>query len=323
MDPEEEAGNLEELLIVTPEEDAGNAELDAGTDNTADAEAEGTDAGNPDTGTDEEADAEADGEAAEGEEGTDTEPKYTVKRDGKEFQVSLKEALEGYQRQDDYTRKTQEVSEARKAADTELAAVRATRTQYAGVLEALQAQIGPADQEPTQEQWNTLQRDEPERYAVEWANHQRRAEQRTVVSAEQKRVADEAHADRVKQANEFVAGERVKLLDKLPAWKEPAKFEAGLKANREYAVKSLGFAEEEVNAAYDHRFVVAIDKARQFDALVARQKAAKTKLAAAPDMPAPGVRTQPNSRRATERAAAEKQLDKTGKAEDAAALLVM
>lgn len=316
MDPE-----IEGLLIATPTE-PGSAEAEAEVLDTVDAEAEEHDDSNP-PGTEDEPEAEAEGEAdEEPDSGADTEPKYTVKRDGKEFQVSLKEALEGYQRQDDYTRKTQEVSEARKAADDELAAVRASRAQYANVLEALQAKIGPADAEPTQEQWNALQTDDPERYAVEWANHQRRGEQRVAVAAEQQRVADEARADHVKQANEFVKGERVKLLDKLPEWKDAAKFEAGLKVNREYAVKSLGFAEAEVNAAYDHRFVVAIDKARRYDALIARQAAAKAKLAAAPDMPEPGTRTNPASRRQTERAAAEKQLDKTGRAEDAAALIM-
>lgn len=319
--------DIDSLLIVTPAADAdGSAGADAtiGDDNTAADGAAELDASNPeDTGTDEGTDGEADGEA-EGEEldrGTDTNPLYTVTIDGKPKQVTLKEALEGYQRTEDYTRKTQEVAEARKAADDELVAVRTSREQYANVLKVLQERVGPADQEPTQEQWNALQADDPDKYAVEWANYGRRKEQRAALTAEQERVAKETRDDQVKQANEFVAGERVKLLDKLPEWKEPAKFETGLKVNREYAVKTLGFTEPEVNAAYDHRFVVAIDKARRYDALMAKQAAAKTKLAAAPDIPAPGTRTNPPSRRHTERAAAQKQLDKTGRAEDAAALL--
>ena len=37
------------------------------------------------------------------------EPAYTVKIDGEEQQVTLEELQQGYQRQADYTRKTQEI----------------------------------------------------------------------------------------------------------------------------------------------------------------------------------------------------------------------
>lgn len=326
IDNEGQEVDVSSLLIATPDAQAeGSAEADAGNGNdTTVTDDEGElDAGNPE-GTDSEGADEPEGEEPDGEEdasGADTEPKYTVKRDGKEYQVTLKEALDGYQRQDDYTRKTQEISTAKQALDADTAAVRTSREQYANVLKVLQERIGPADQEPTQEQWNALQTDDPDRYAVEWANYQRRKEQREAITREQDRVSQETRADNIKQAQAFVDDQRVKLFEKMPEWKEPAKYEAGLKVNREYAVKTLGFTEPEVNAAYDHRFVVAIDKARRYDALMAKQAAAKQKLAAAPEIAAPGARRQPTSRRQTERAAAEKQLDRTGKAEDAAALM--
>jgi hypothetical protein len=314
------------LLIATPEK--GSAEADTATgDDTADLDADDIDDGSPDDdGTegdepDDEEEGEADGDD-EPEGSTNTDPLYTVTVDGKPKQITLKEALEGYSRTEDYTRKTTEVSAIRTEAETERATLRTAREQYSNVLEVLQQRIGSEADEPTQEQWNTLQAEDPDKYAVEWANHQRRGEQRTALKAEQDRVAKETHEERVKQANEFVAGERVKLLDKMPDWKEPTKFEAGMKVNREYAMKTLGFAENEVNAAYDHRFVLAIDKARRYDAIVARQAAAKKKIAAAPDIQAPGVRTEPKSRRQNERAAAEKKLNQTGRAEDAAALIM-
>jgi len=319
-EPEDIAG----LLIANP--DPGSAEGGSDVDNTTvddDADLDADD-NSAEAGTEGDDDSGADDEA--GSEGTDNEldaePRYTITRDGKELQVTLKEALAGYQRQEDYTRKTQEIADAKKAFDEDLAAVRAHREQYAGVLKTLQERLGSEDQEPTAEQWNTLQAEEPERYAVEWANYQRRKEQREAVKAEKDRVAEETRLDRVKQAQEFVKGERVKLLDKLPAWKDPKAYEKGMTVNREYAMSSLGFSEAEVNAAYDHRFVVAIDKARRFDALMAKQSAAKRKLAAAPDMPAPGARVPATSRRQAERDAAEKRLNKTGRAEDAAALIL-
>jgi hypothetical protein len=43
---------------------------------------------------------------------------YTVTVDGEELQVTLQEALQGYQRQSDYTRKTQEVASQRETLDS-------------------------------------------------------------------------------------------------------------------------------------------------------------------------------------------------------------
>ena len=48
------------------------------------------------------------------EEETDEEPKYTVKVDGEEIEVTQEELLRGYMRQKDYTQKTQQLAEQRR-----------------------------------------------------------------------------------------------------------------------------------------------------------------------------------------------------------------
>lgn len=52
---------------------------------------------------------------AEAEVGAPTSPTFTVTVDGETFEVSAEEAIKGYQRQADYTRKTQEVAREREA----------------------------------------------------------------------------------------------------------------------------------------------------------------------------------------------------------------
>ncbi len=102
---------------------------------------------------------ESEDEQSELEEDTQEEDKpqvFTVKVDGKEIEVTLDELQKGYSRTQDYTRKTQQVAEARKAAEAELQAVRAEREQYAQLLGALSEQVKAAA-EP-QIDWDRLYR---------------------------------------------------------------------------------------------------------------------------------------------------------------------
>jgi len=52
---------------------------------------------------------------------------YTVKVDGEEIEVSLDEALQGYQRQQAFTKRSQEAAEMRKAAEKEAAEAKQAR----------------------------------------------------------------------------------------------------------------------------------------------------------------------------------------------------
>jgi len=63
----------------------------------------------------------------EEEEVVETSPSYTVKVDGEEFEVTLDELRNGYQRQADYTRKAQSLAEQRKAYEANLEAVNQER----------------------------------------------------------------------------------------------------------------------------------------------------------------------------------------------------
>lgn len=251
------------------------------------------------------------------------EPRYTVTVDGKPVQVTLKEALAGYQRTEDYTRKTQEVAESRKAIDAETAQVRAHREQYAALLKTAQERLGPAEKEPTVEEWNRLRMDDPTMYAVEWAAYQQRQEARATLKAEQDRIAGEQSHEDLKKFKGYVDGEKEKLFAAFPAWKEEKKYIEGAKAIFEWAKTSLGFSDKELAHVYDHRIMVMADKARRFDALVSAREKAKQKLAAAPEMPEPGARTPQRKPSDMKRAAAMKRLNETGKAEDAAALLTL
>jgi hypothetical protein len=85
-------------------------------------------------------------ESEEDDEPVDDSPildeKFTVKVDGEEVEVTVREALEGYQRREDYTRKTQELSEARKAFESEI-------QEYAEVFDNVSAFEEAWEENPT------------------------------------------------------------------------------------------------------------------------------------------------------------------------------
>lgn len=72
--------------------------------------------------------------------------------DGEEVVVPVKEALAGYQRQADYTRKTQELSEQRKQVQYASALQEALQSDPAATLQLLQQQYGIATQ-PQEDEW--------------------------------------------------------------------------------------------------------------------------------------------------------------------------
>lgn len=288
----------------------------------ADDEAGEGDTGNPDEGTDADAgDAEGDGAGDEANEG-DPEPFYTVKIDGKEERVTLKEALDGYQRNKDYTRKTQEVADSRKVLDAELAGARQQRSEYANVLTALQAHLGAADKERTEADWNALRASDPTKYATEWTDFQRRDQQRNAIKAEQQRVADAEKSENTKVFGAYLAGERTKLQAALPILKDPVKGPEEIKAIRKFASETFGYSEAELEQAYDHRLLLIVNMARKWDTHSKALTAAKEKVDAAPDLPEPTNRQPTVNRKVKARADQMKQLDKTGKLDDALSLIL-
>jgi hypothetical protein len=335
--------DLAGLLVVNPDQGNERPDADSGNSPAADADTAGSEAevnwddadgehdnaddatGADETQTEDDGSAEAEGSD---EPQPEDEASYEVAIGGETKKVTLKEALAGYQRQEDYTRKTQEVAAAREALTAETEAARAHRASYKQVLDALEAKLGPANQEPTAEQWEQLKAEQPEQYAIQWADYQRRAEQRATLKAEKDRVANEETQEQRKALQNYVDGERVKLLDAMPQWKgkdgkiDAAKMTADIKEVRDYAAKTLGYTEQELNQAYDHRMILLARKAMLHDRAEAARKAAKAKLAGAPELPAPGSRVPQRNAKGKAQEEAQKKFARTGKVDDAVSLIL-
>ena len=90
---------------------------------------------------------------------------FTVKVDGQEVEVTQEELVNGYSRQQDYTRKTQELSQQRKTIEQQQAELEQRDAIYSQLLPKMEAQLkGVLGEEPD---WQRLYEDDPVGYVRE------------------------------------------------------------------------------------------------------------------------------------------------------------
>lgn len=240
----------------------------------------------------------------------------TVVIDGKEQQIPLKEAIAGYQRQADYSRKTMAVSELRKQVEAEANQIQQERAQYAQLLNALQQQL----QETVQREpdWERLYAEDPLEYVRQKDLYRENQERMQAATAEQQRVMSMMQQSQVQQLKEVVKQGREQLSEKIPAWKDTARWEQDRAKLRSYAQKELGYGEEEVSQVYDPRAVVALYKAMRFDEIMAKRPAPNAQTGPKP-MRAGSPQTAP-ARRTSEITRQKQRLAQSGSVKDAAKL---
>lgn len=243
--------------------------------------------------------------------------KFTVKIDGKDVEVTQDELVSGYQRQADYTKKTMEIAEARKAAEAEANAARQERQAYAQQLQFVQQQLGQALGEQQNIDWQQLLDSDPVEYLKQQHLFQERQAAFQRNQQEQQRLWQQQQAEQQTNIQKYLSEQREALLAKLPEWTDEGKAKAGTEEVANF-LRENAFTDEEIQGVVDHRHVLIARKAMLYDKLLAKAEAASKKVQAAPQkVERPGV-TQ--SGRPDQRTASFQRLAKSGKMEDAAAL---
>jgi hypothetical protein len=244
-------------------------------------------------------------------------PTYKVKVGKDEVEVPLEELLKGYSRTADYTRKTMEIAETRKAVEAEKAKIDEAarlRDTYAQRLSVIEQMLN----QDSGEDLATLKETDPIGYAVKVAEQAEREKQLNAVRAEQQRLAQQQQAEQSERLKAHLAAEAQKLSEAIPEMSDPVKGQAIRTDIRNYAQK-LGFSEQELAQVYDSRAVTALYKAMQYDKLVSNKGEATKKVSQAPKMLKPGTST-PEARQTQEAKQLRGRLKKSGRAKDAAAL---
>ena len=260
------------------------------------------------------ADSEDDDNEVEEEEQPQT---FRVKAAGEEKEVTLEELMQGYQLGADYTKKTQEVAELRKANEAERQAIeesKKVRDTYAQRLQAIEQFLTQGD---SQEDLAVMKENDPIGYAVKVAEMTEKKEQLNAVRAEQQRLAEQQQAEQSQAMQNFVAQEAQKLAQVLPEFSDKTKGEQVRNEIRNYG-KSVGYTDNELAQVYDSRHVITLHKAMLYDKLQKSKPSVKKKVAEAPKMVKSGTKVKQSVSDAQKKQMA--RLRQTGKKEDAAAL---
>ena len=200
-------------------------------------------------------------DVSQDEEQIDTQEKqdstYKVKVAGQEFEVTLDELRNGYSRDADYRRKTEELSYERKQFQSES---EKQRQDYSQKLNELNQSLSIAQQDLNAEinsaDLDKLYDEDP----TEAARVERRLKKKQEALNQS---MQKAQAEQKQQFETFLQDQQKKLVSKMPEFSDPVKA-SSLKANMKSTLNNYGFNDQEVAQVYDHRIVMLVNDAMKY-----------------------------------------------------------
>jgi hypothetical protein len=239
------------------------------------------------------------------------EPYYSVTVDGTDLSVNLEELIQGYQRNADYTRKTQELAQERNQSsefvERSKKDVEAKLQRLDQLNNAAQAQL---QQEYAEVDFEKLYDEDPVEAARLEHKMRKKHEQLAQVSQQTQEL----------QAQEFnkYLGEQQQLLSKkIPELLDDQKGPRFKQQMRDY-LGNIGFNDSEINSVYDHRYVMLVKDAMSYRNLQKAKPGIKKKVANAPKVVKGGVAKSKGQADAEAKRQQLSKLRKTGQVRDAA-----
>ena len=182
---------------------------------------------------------------------------YKVKVAGQELDVTLEELKNGYSRDADYRRKTEELSYDKKQFMSESEKQRqnySSKLNEANQLlsvaqQQLQTEINSADLEKLYEE------DPTEAARIE---HRLRRKQEKLNQAMEKTQSEQR-----KQFEGFLSDQKKQLASKMPEFSDPAKA-SQLASSMKTTLNNYGFNDQEISQVYDHRIVMLVNDAMKY-----------------------------------------------------------
>lgn len=198
-----------------------------------------------------------------------------VEVDGEE--ITVEELKAANLRQRDYTRKTQELAEQRKALEAKELELDGERAQYNQLLPALKERLEYKEPEPD---WDTLYDTDPTMAAKaerQWRKQQEeRQAQIAAVQAEQQRV-QALQQQKVQQMQEqYVTQQREMLPEVIPEWRDSKVAAQEATQIRDFLLGE-GFTEQDISGLTNATLVKLARKAMLYDRGETRVTAAKAK----------------------------------------------
>ena len=209
------------------------------------------------------------GQEDDGSEESDSdqdEQRFQVKVGGEEKELTLTELKSLAQQGADYTKKTQQVAEQRKALQAEQQAIEEAKYMRDAYAERLQAMEQLLNAQQPVEDLESLKDSDPIGYAVRVAEMSQNKEKLYAIQAERQRIAELQQAEQQQGMQQYLSQQAAVLSESLPEYSDPVKGEA-LRSDLRTFAKNLGFSDQELSAVRDARHVMALYKAMQYDKL--------------------------------------------------------
>ena len=214
--------------------------------------------------------------------------------------------------QADYTRKTQEVAEQRKAIVAESAKSRQEIAQRISSLdESLQRASTIIQSIEAQVNWDALRQVDPSAYL-----EQRELQGQRIRAYDQ--AKSERDSARAAAQQDLLAENHQRLIEAIPGWLDPTTAEREQVELASALVKEFNFTEEEVGKLADYRVVLMARYAAKYLALQAKAKDVKANVEKAPKLSKPGA-PQAGNAEALQTYNIVQRAKKTGDIKDAAA----
>ena len=195
----------------------------------------------------------------EEDEDPEDDPKlHEVKVQGETLKVTLEEALAGYSRTEDYTRKRQADVEEHATEMTGVWEVRSTYDAHLAQLQEVMKQLVPAEPD-----WGKLREEDPGKYAAAKQDYNDQVVALEKVTEERGRVQAETDKETIAARSVYLQGEFDKMVEAIPEWKNEAVRATEIGELRDFAQKNYGFSDEDLNSVVDHRILLLLRDSKQ------------------------------------------------------------
>ena len=232
----------------------------------------------------EEDELETDEEEAEDEYEVEEQKTYKVKANGTEQEVTLDELVSGFQKGSDYTKKSQELAAQKQAVQQEAHAIQEAmqlREEYSHRLSQVQQLL--QNQGDDGVDMAELKENDPIAWSIKTAEKTEQNKKLQLLQQEQDKLAYAQKQQVAQHQAKVVAHEAELLVSEMKEFSDPKKAEQVKKDIRSYG-KAIGFTDQELAQVYDHRHVMVLHKAAQWDKLQKANPSVNKRLVNAPKM---------------------------------------
>jgi hypothetical protein len=218
--------------------------------------------------------------------------KVALKVDGEPAEATIEELKNSFQIQEAAEKRLNDAKERAKVLHQEYAQKEQSLQEQLAIAAKLVEQAEDLHTPKTKADLDKLRIDDPGEYSARVAERKEKLEALEALKADvsgqfQEIVGNQSEAMEAARVA-ALPGQHKMMLEQIPEWQDQSRANSEMKQLSEYLL-SIGFSEDDVSKASDHRVVVGFRKAMLYDNLMANTDAAKKKVVKVPKVMKPAA----------------------------------